>query len=759
MRFAAQEIYVGSQIAPRAGGARDVGLTAQPSFDADFAGDARDLIGERRQRRGHAVEGVGQRCHLALGLDGQSLPQVAAGHRGDHLDDAAHLVRQVVGHRIDVVREVLPGTGDPRHGGLAAELAVGADLAGDPGHLRRKAVQLIDHRVDGLFELQDLALDVDGDLAREVPAGNRRRDLGDVAHLAGQVARHRIDVVGEVLPGAGHAGHDRLTAQLALGADLARDACHLGREAVQLVDHRVDGLFELQDLATHVYGDLAREVTAGDRGGNLGDVAHLAGQVARHRVDVVRQVLPYATHVLDVGLTAELAVGAHLPRHARHLSGERVQLIDHRVDGLLELADLAAHVHRDLAREVAVGDRRRDLGDVAHLAREVARHRVDVVGQVLPDATHALDVGLSAQLAVGTDLASHARDLGGERIQLVDHRVDGFLELQDFAFDVDRDLARQVPSGDRRSHFRNVAHLARQVAGHRIDVVGEVLPGATRARYVGLAAELALGTHLARDTRHFRSERPQLVDHRVDGLLELQDLPADIDRDLAREVSVGDRGRDGGDVAYLARQVASHRVDVVGQVLPDATYVPDFGLTAELALGADLARHAGHFRSETVQLIDHRIDGLLELEDFPAHVHGNLAREVPARHRRGHFRDVAHLSGEIGRHRVDRVGQVLPRARHAGHDRLTPELALGAHLARHTRDFRSERPQLVDHRVHGLLELLDLAAHVHRDLARQVSARDRRGHFRNVAHLAGQIAGHGVHVVRQVPPRAGGAGD
>ena len=44
----------------------------------------------------------------------------------------------------------------------------------------------------------------------------------------------------------------------------------------------------------------------------------------------------------------------------------------------------------------------------------------------------------------------------------------------------------------------------------------------------------------------------------------------------------------------------------------------DLGLTAELAVGADLAGHAGHFRGEGVELIDHRVDGVLELEDLAA---------------------------------------------------------------------------------------------------------------------------------------------
>ncbi len=73
------------------------------------------------------------------------------------------------------------------------------------------------------------------------------RDVGDVAHLAGQVRRHRVDVVGQVLPGAGDAGHLGLAAQLAFGADLARDAGHFRRERVQLIHHRVDGVLQLAE--------------------------------------------------------------------------------------------------------------------------------------------------------------------------------------------------------------------------------------------------------------------------------------------------------------------------------------------------------------------------------------------------------------------------------------------------------------------------------------------------------------------------------
>ena len=116
--------------------------------------------------------------------------------------------------------------------------------------------------------------------------------------------------------------------------------------------------------------------------------------------------------------------------------------------GVLQLQDLAPDVDGDLLGQVAVGDGGGHLGDVAHLGGEVAGHEVDGVGQVLPRAGHALDLGLPAELAFGADLAGHAGDLGGEGVELIHHRVDGVLQLQDFALHVDGDLLGQVAVGD-----------------------------------------------------------------------------------------------------------------------------------------------------------------------------------------------------------------------------------------------------------------------------------------------------------------------
>src|SRR5579872_3613896 len=381
----------------------------------------------------HLVDVVLELGHLALGLDRDRTREVALGDRGRHLGDRSHLSRQVPGQLIDVLRQVAPGAGDALDLGLSAELALGADLAGHAGDLVGERGELVDHRVDGVLELEDLALRIDGDLLSEFAAGHGGSDLGDVAHLPREVRTHQVDVLGQVAPGAGDALDLGLSAELALGADLARHAGDLVGEGPQLVDHRVDGVLELADLTLGVGGDLLGEVAAGDGGGDLGDIAYLIGQVGRHQVDVLREPAPGAGDALDLGLPAELALGADLARHAGDLVGEGPQLVDHRVDGVLELEDLALDVGGDLLGEVAAGDGGGDLGDIAYLIGQVGRHQVDVLREPAPGAGDALDLGLPAELALGADLARHAGDLVGEGPQLVDHRVDGVLELEDLA--------------------------------------------------------------------------------------------------------------------------------------------------------------------------------------------------------------------------------------------------------------------------------------------------------------------------------------
>src|SRR5262249_52379415 len=152
------------------------------------------------------------------------------------------------------------------------------------------------------------------------------------------------------------------------------------------------------------------------------------------------------------------------------------------------------------------------------------------------------------QPPLATDLARHASHFRSERTKLFDHGVQGFFELQDFAADVHRDLLGKVAVRDCGSNFRDVANLTSQVRSHEVDVVGEIFPRAGNTRHLGLAAQLAFGTDFTGHTRYFAGERVQLVHHRVDGVLELQNFAFDIDGDFAGQIAAGNSGGDFGDI-------------------------------------------------------------------------------------------------------------------------------------------------------------------------------------------------------------------
>ena len=350
----------------------------------------------------------------------------------------------------------------------------------------------------------------------------------------------------------------------------------------------------MKDFARHVHGDLLRQVALRHRGRHFCDVADLAGQVRCHRVDRVGQILPGARHAAHHRLAAEFSFGADFARDARHFAGESVELVHHGVNGVLELENLTAHVHGDFFRQVAVGDGGRHFGDVTHLAGEIAGHRIHGIGQIFPSAGNAEHVGLTAQPAFGADFARDARHFAGEGVELVHHRVDGFFQLQDFARHVDGDLLRQVAAGNSGRHIGDVADLRGQVAGHEIDAVGQVFPGARDARHRGLTAEFAFGSHFARDARHFRSKAVELVHHRIDGVFQFENFAAHIHRDFSRKVAAGDGSGHLRDVSHLVGQVAAHGVDRVGQVFPGSGDARDDSLSTEFAVGADLARNARH---------------------------------------------------------------------------------------------------------------------------------------------------------------------
>ena len=207
-------------------------------------------------------------------------------------------------------------------------------------------------------------------------------------------------------------------------------------------------------------------------------------------------------------------------------------MVHHRIDRVFEFENFSFHVHGDFLGQVAVRHRRGYLGNVSYLAREVTGHEIHVIGQVFPRSRDAHHLRLAAEFSFGADFARHARHFRCERIQLVHHRIDGVLEFKNLALHIDRDFFRQVSVCYGCGHFCDVSHLPRQVAGHRVHIVGQVLPGPGDARHRCLTAQFSFRTHFARDARHFRCKRIQLVHHRVDGVLEFEDFSLHVDRDL-----------------------------------------------------------------------------------------------------------------------------------------------------------------------------------------------------------------------------------
>jgi len=456
-------IDVVGEIPPRARRARNLRLSSKSSLDADLPRDRGDLVREGPQRLCHVVDGVCQRADLALGHEHQFLGQVAAGNRGDDLADAAHLVGEVGGHKVDVVRQIFPGARDTRHPRLTAKLTVRADLARDPGHLGREYPELFHHCVDGVLELDDLSARLDGNLLGQVSVCDRGRDQRDVAHLRGQVPSQRVHAVGEILPRAGRAWNARLATKLPLDPDFSSHRGDLVREGPERVRHVIDSVGERRDFPSSLQHQLLSQVAVRNRGYDLGDAADLAGEVGGHHVDVVRKVFPRTRDSWDLGLATKLAVGSDFASDARHLARENAELFDHCVDGVLQLEDLTPGIDGDLLRQIAGGDRRRHRGDITDLVCEVAGEEVDVVREVLPRPRHSRHFGLASELALDTDLARHGGDLLRERPKGVGHRVDGVGEGGDLAFRLQDELLREVAIGDRGHDLHEASDLVGQI--------------------------------------------------------------------------------------------------------------------------------------------------------------------------------------------------------------------------------------------------------------------------------------------------------
>src|SRR5262249_24865498 len=105
----------------------------------------------------------------------------------------------------------------------------------------------------------------------------------------------------------------------------------------------------------------------------------------------------------------------------------------------------------------------------------------------------------------------------------------------------------------------------------------------------------------------------------------------------------------------LAGEVRSHKVYVVGEILPGACHTRHDGLATELAFGSDFAGHAAHLAGESIELVDHGVDGVLQRQNFAFDFDGDLAAQVTASDAGGHVGDVANLGSAVIGHRINVV--------------------------------------------------------------------------------------------------------
>lgn len=282
-------------------------------------------------------------------------------------------------------------------------------------------------------------------------------------------------------------------------------------------------------------------------------MTYLYGEIRCHGVDIFGQVLPLALNIGDLGLATKRTIRTDLSGHFAHFNGERAQAVHHLVDGILELQNLSLDLDANLLGKVAPGDGRSDLGNLSHLCGEVHGHAVDVFGKISPCALDIVDRGLATQASLCSDFSGDLGDLASKLLQLVNHGVDGGLELEHFSPTLGLDFLCEVSLGDGCGDLDNVAHLGRQIVGHGVDVDGQIVPHALDAPNVGLSAQYTLGSDISCYARDFGCKCSKLVHHGVYGLLELQDFSLCWSLNLLCQIAVSDGCCDGGNFPHWCR--------------------------------------------------------------------------------------------------------------------------------------------------------------------------------------------------------------
>jgi len=262
------------------------------------------------------------------------------------------------------------------------------------------------------------------------------------------------------------------------------------------------------------------------------------------------------------------------------------------------------------------------------LCGEVRRHKVDVVGKVLPGACDVRHFGLASEDTFRSYFAGNTSNFSGEDTERVGHSVNRVYKRGDFAFGFQHEFLLEVSVCNGGNDFGDASDLSCQVRRHKVYVIGKVFPGTCHVRHFGLASEDTFRTYFAGNTSNFSGEDTERVGHGVDGIGKRRDLAFRLENEPLFQVSVCNGGNDFGDASDLSSQVRRHKVYVVGKVLPGTGHVRHFGLASEDTFRTYFAGHTSYFSGECGERVDHLVDHVLDLQDFAFNVYCNLLSKV-----------------------------------------------------------------------------------------------------------------------------------
>jgi HAMP domain-containing protein len=295
-----------------------------------------------------------------------------------------------------------------------------------------------------------------------------------------------------------------------------------------------DALNDIIDLNRETTKELERVSQAVGKEGKITQRAHLHGAAGAWAASVnsvntligdLVQPTSEVARVIGAVAKGDLSQTMSLEIEGRQLMGEFLRIgktVNAMVDQLSSFASEVTRVAREVgtegklggqARVKGVGGTWKDLTDnvnsmagnltaqvrnIAQVTTAVAngdlskKITVDVKGEILElkNTINTMVDQLSSfsYKHLRAHLAGHAGDLRRKRVELVHHGIDGVLELEDFAFDVDGDLLGKVAARHGGGHLGDIADLAGEILRHQVDVVGEVRPGTGDAGHLRLAA-------------------------------------------------------------------------------------------------------------------------------------------------------------------------------------------------------------------------------------------------------------------------------